>query len=401
VIDIYLAAYGGATIWFADDKALQGTLINTLKEVRPTRFLGVPRVWEKIEEKMREIAKQNSGIKRAVANWAKAAAFEHHAERMAGRPGNSFRYRIAQRLILSRIHAALGLDRAAHPETGGFYSSAAPLSPQTFQYFQSLDMPIMELLGSSETGGPMTAGLKGPGMRQGSVGKGYPHFETSILNPDKDGVGEIITRGRNVFMGYVWDEEKTKEVIDEEGWVHSGDLGRMDQDGFWYVAGRMKEVLITAGGENIAPVPIEDNLKSELVEIASQIMVVGDKKKHLAVIITLKTVLDDKNQPTDILNEDVQEWLQTLGSKATTAKQLIAEDSEEVKNFIVDAIKRSNTRSVSNASKVHKFMIAPEDFSLAGGELTPTLKVKRHFVVEKYAKEIEAMYEYETMSSMW
>lgn len=126
--------------------------------------------------------------------------------------------------------------------------------------------------------------------------------------------------------------------------------------------------LFSAGGENIAPVPIEENLKSELVEIASQIMVVGDKKKHLAVIITFKTILDDKNQPTDILNEDVQEWLRTLGSKATTAKELIAEDSEEVKTFIMDAIKRSNTRSVSNASKVHKFMIAPKDFSLAGGK---------------------------------
>ena len=126
--------------------------------------------------------------------------------------------------------------------------------------------------------------------------------------------------------------------------------------------------MFPAGGENIAPVPIEENLKSELVEIASQIMVVGDKKKHLAVIITFKTILDDKNQPTDILNEDVQEWLRTLGSKATTAKELIAEDSEEVKTFIMEAIKRSNTRSVSNASKVHKFMIAPKDFSLAGGE---------------------------------
>ena len=155
--------------------------------------------------------------------------------------------------------------------------------------------PIMELLGSSETGGPMTAALKGPGMRQGSVGKGYPHFETAILNPDKDGVGEIITRGRNVFMGYVWDEDKTNDTIDKEGWVHSGDLGRIDQDGFFYMAGRMKEVLITgmiiydlrypsqlilisAGGENVAPVPIEEDIKSELVEIASHVMVVGDKK---------------------------------------------------------------------------------------------------------------------------
>merc|ERR1719392_547825 len=133
-----------------------------------------------------------------VADWAKQAAFEHHTERMAGLPGNSLSYRLARRLILSRIHAALGLDRAAHPVLGGFYSSAAPLSKQTFEYFQSLDMPIMELLGSSETGGPQTACLKGPGTRPG-------------------------TRGRNVFMGYLWDENKTKEVVDEDGWVHSGD----------------------------------------------------------------------------------------------------------------------------------------------------------------------------------
>ena len=416
VIDIYLAAYGGATIWFADDKALQGTLINTLKEVRPTRFLGVPRVWEKIQEKMMEIGRQNTGVKKMVADWAKQAAFEHHTQRMSGLPGNSLSYRLARWLILSRIHAALGLDRAAHPKLGGFYSSAAPLSVQTFQYFQSLDMPVMELLGSSETGGPQTACLKDAGMRLGSVGKAYPHFETAINNPDEKGVGEIVTRGRNVFMGYLWDEEKTREVVDDEGWVHSGDLGRIDEDGFFFVCGRMKEVLITgktryitvlllifhlAGGENVAPVPIEDDLKSELVDIVSHLMVVGDKRKHLAVILTLKTVLDEKNQPTDTLSEEVKAWLQSLGSTANTARELIEEDNEEVKEFIRAAIKRSNSRSVSNASRVQKFMFAPTDFSLAGGELTPTLKIKRHFVTEKYEKEIEEMYQYETISSMW
>ena len=116
---------------------------------------------------------------------------------------------------------------------------------QTFNYFLSLDMPVMELLGSSETGGPQTACLKDTGMRPGSVGKAYPHFETAINNPDGEGVGEIVTRGRNVFMGYLWDEEKTREVVDEDGWVHSGDLGRIDEDGFFFVCGRMKEVLIT------------------------------------------------------------------------------------------------------------------------------------------------------------
>jgi len=358
-------------------------------------------VWEKIQEKMMEIGKQNTGIKKKIADWAKQAAFEHHEERMAGKPGYSMQYRIAQKLILSRIHAALGLDRAAHPVLGGFYSSAAPLSTQTFQYFQSLDMPIMELLGSSETGGPQTACLKGPGMRPGSVGRAYPHFETKILDPDENGIGEIVTRGRNVFMGYLWDENKTKEVVDAEGWIHSGDLGKMDEDGFFYVCGRMKEIIITAGGENIAPVPIEEDIKAELVDIVSHGMVLGDQKKHLAIILTLKTVLDSKNQPTDNLHPDVKEWLQTMGSSAETSQELIAEDNADVKEYIMNALKRSNSRCVSNAQKVHKFMFAPTDFSLAGGELTPTLKIKRHFVLEKYATEIEEMYEFETQSSMW
>ena len=130
-------------------------------------------------------------------------------------------------------------------------------------------------------------------------------------------------------------------------------------------------------------------------------MLVGDKRKHLAIILTLKTVLDSKNQPTDILHPDVRTWLETLGSKAETAKDLIAEENAEVKEFILAAIRRSNSRCISNAQKVHKFMIAPKDFSLESGELTPTLKIKRHFVLEKYAKEIEDMYQYETQSSMW
>jgi len=401
IVDIYLAAYGGATVWFADDKALQGSLIHTLKEVRPTRFFGVPRVYEKIQEKLLDIGKQNTGVKKSIADWAKRSALEHHEEQMAGRPGNSLSYRIAKKVILSRVHAALGLDRATMNETGGFYSSAAPLAPQTFKYFQSLDMPVMELLGSSEAGGPQTASTVGTGTRFGSVGKSYPHFETKVLNPDQNGVGEIVTRGRNVFLGYLWEEAKTNEVIDEDGWMHSGDLGKLDEDGFLYVCGRMKEILITGGGENVAPVPIEDSIKDELKDIVSQAMVVGDKRKHLAVIFTLKTVLDDKNQPTDSLHPDVIAWLDSLGCSALTPKEVITEDNDNVKEALMKSINIVNKTAISNAQKVHKYMIAPTDFSIAGGELTPTLKMKRFFISEKYEKDITRMFEYETQSSMW
>jgi len=401
VVDIYLSAYGGATVWFADDKALQGSLIVTLKEVRPTRFFGVPRVYEKIQEKLLDIGKNNKGLKKSIADWAKKSALEHHEEQMAGRPGNSLSYRIAKKLILSRIHAALGLDRASNNETGGFYSSAAPLAPHTFKYFQSLDIPVMELLGSSEAGGPQTASTVGTGTRFGSVGKSYPHFETKILNPDQNGVGEIVTRGRNVFLGYLWEEAKTNEVIDEDGWMHSGDLGKMDEDGFIYVCGRMKEILITGGGENVAPVPIEDTVKDELSNIVSHAMVVGDKRKHLAVILTLKTVLDSQNQPTDILHPDVVAWLEGLGCSATTPREVIAEENDEVKEALMKSMNNVNKKAISKAQKIHKYMIAPTDFSLAGGELTPTLKMKRFFITEKYEKEITRMFEHETQSSMW
>ena len=119
-------------------------------------------------------------------------------------------------------------------------------------------MFVLEFLGSTETSGPMTACFPGVDTKQGSVGKGYPQFETEILD------GEIVTRGRNCCMGYLWEEEKTAELVDSEGWVHSGDLGRKDDDGFFYITGRIKEIIITAGGENIAPVPIEEKIKAEL-----------------------------------------------------------------------------------------------------------------------------------------
>jgi len=390
VIDIFVPFQAGGTVWFADRDALKGSLVQTLVEVRPTRFLGVPRVWEKIQERLLEVGKGNTGMKKLVADWAKRAAFKHHEEQMAGKPGNSISYRIAKKLVLSRVHAALGLDRATvGGKEGGVYSSAAPLSPETFRYFQALDMFVLEFLGSTETSGPMTACFPGVDTKQGSVGKGYPQFETEILE------GEIVTRGRNCCMGYLWEEEKTAELVDSEGWLHSGDLGRKDEDGFFYITGRIKEIIITAGGENIAPVPIEEKIKAELPAV-SHAMVVGDKKKHLAVILTLKSLVDDNNQPLEKLTPEVRSWLRSLGSNATTTRELMEEDSPGVHPMvqaaITEALHRVNEVSVSKAARVHKFILLPVDFSTDGRELTPTMKMARHAVLKKFAAEVEEMY---------
>jgi len=396
-IDIYLSMWGGGTVHFADKMALQGTLLKTLVEAKPTLFFGVPRVYEKIQEKMMEVGKANTGVKKKVGDWAKASSFEHHQALMEGKPGNSLQYRIAKKVVLSKVHQALGFERAK-----GWYSSAAPLSDDVFQYFQSLDMPIQELLGSSETSGPQTASTPGTGTKLGSVGRPYDTWEVEVQDPDPDrGLGEIVTRGRNCCMGYLWDEAKTAELIDPEGWVHSGDLGRFDEDGFLYIGGRQKEIIVTGGGENVAPVPIEEMIKVQMKDIVSNCMVLGDKRKHLACILTLRTVLDAANLPTDELHPDVLAWAEELGAEATTVTELLEEDNEEVKLEIMAQIQKVNRKAISNAQKVHKFMIAPKDFSLPGGELTPTMKLKRHTVMEMYEKKIQQMYEHETQSSMW
>ena len=189
IIDIYLCFFGGATVWFADKTALQGTLVDTLLEARPTRFIGVPRVYEKMNERLVEVGSQTRGLRKMVADWAKAQASSHHLSVMGGGGGGGLSYQLARRLILSQVHRRLGLERAAHPTQGGLYSGASPLSLHTFHYFLSLDLPIMELLGSSETTGPQAASTPGPGTRPGSVGRAFPHFQTVI--DQRNGQGKI------------------------------------------------------------------------------------------------------------------------------------------------------------------------------------------------------------------
>merc|ERR1719354_98316 len=309
---------------------------------------------------------------------------------MYGKQDNSLSYRIASKYMLKQVHKSLGLDAAAINSSGsGFFTAAAPLSSSTLQYFMSLDITILEVYGSSESGGPMTSCTLGPGMRMNSVGTSWPEFETKILDPDSTGEGEIVTRGRGVCMGYLWDKQKTRELVDEEGYIHTGDLGRMDSLGFLYITGRIKEIIITGGGENIAPVAIEDAIKAELDQVVAHVMLVGDKRKHLSAIITLRTVPDERFQPSSILQPEVQKWLKKFGCNAHSAEEVIRENNPKVMEAIKSAIDWANKKAVNNAHRVHKFLLAPAEFSLDGGELTPTLKVRRHIVLQKYNEQID------------
>ncbi len=216
-----------ATTYFADKMALKGTLLEYLKEVRPTHFLGVPRVWEKIMEGMLAKGKDIKGLKKKISVACKQAGIDHHLNHKTG-----IMYKVGKKVVYSKVREALGLDR-----TKNFYTGAAPLSPETFKYFLSLDIHILEIYGMSETSG-LHIGTT-PGMiSMGTVGKPSYLNQIKLANVNESGEGEMCMRGRNIMMGYLHREDKTNEDIDEDGYLHSGDLAFVDDNGIVSITGK-------------------------------------------------------------------------------------------------------------------------------------------------------------------
>ncbi|XP_063311929.1 long-chain-fatty-acid--CoA ligase ACSBG2 isoform X1 [Pelobates fuscus] len=387
MIDIWLTMkYGGAT-YFAQPDALKGSLANTLREVRPTAFLGVPRVWEKMQEKMKAIGAKSSTIKRKVASWAKGVGLETNMKRMNGASPNPMKYHMAKKLVFKKVRKALGLDRCTKCYTG-----AAPITKDTLEFFLSLNIPVYELYGMSESSGPHTISLP-DAFRITSCGKVISGCKTNIYQPDNEGAGEILFWGRHVFMGYLHNEEKTVESLDKEGWLHSGDIGKHDDKGFLFITGRIKELIITAGGENIPPVPIEDALK-ERAPIISNAMLIGDKKKFLSMLLTLKcNVNADSGEPEDELTTEAVEFCRALGSKATRVSDIVGGKDKAVYAAIQETVNAVNEKSTSNAQKIQKWLILDRDFTIAGGELGPTMKLKRPAVSKIYKDQIDSFYQ--------
>ncbi|XP_058452829.1 very long-chain-fatty-acid--CoA ligase bubblegum [Malaya genurostris] len=387
IVDIFLAMQFACTVYFADRDAMKGTLITTLQEAKPTRMLGVPRVYEKIYEKMMAIGSQSGAVKKMISGWAKSVTLQHYMDMIEGKPTNSWQYRLVRNYLLSKVKDALGFSRAST-----LVSGAAPMDPEVKKYFMSLDLPIMDAFGMSETSGAHT--LTAPDSYNFStIGKTLGGCETRIDKPDPNGHGELCFRGRNILMGYVGEEEKTKDALDEDGWLHSGDIGYIDEQGYVYITGRIKELIITAGGENVPPVHVENLVKNELLQVSNAFLV-GDKRKFLTMLITLKTVINlDSGEPKDDLTSETIAWCKGLGVDYTKLSEIIAAGPcPKVLQAIQDGIDKANKKAISNAQKIQKFALLPVEFSVPGGELGPTLKVKRNVVLEKYKDIVEKFY---------
>ena len=297
-------------------------------------------------------------------------------------------YKVFNKIVYNNVKKRLGLN-----ESIKFFSGAAPLPLKTRQFFFNLGIFINNTFGMSETAGPMTSvrSYDYPQYDLKSAGKALPGTEVVILKTDPKGeTGEICLRGRNIFMGYLKNEQATKDCIDDMRRVHSGDEGKLNQDGMMQITGRIKELLKTAGGEQIAPVIIEMNVKDEL-PFLSNVMAVGDQMKYVSAILTFKTTTLTGEMPNRILSPEAIEEIEKYGIKGLKTVEEAAKHPELLK-VIQAGIDRANKKAISNAAKIKSWMIVLDDFSLPGGEFTPTMKLKRPVVVKKYAKEILDLY---------
>jgi long-subunit acyl-CoA synthetase (AMP-forming) len=349
----------GLCVSFAESMEKLG---ESLREVRPDYFLGVPRVWEKIQEKIMAAGAKNPPLKKKIAAWARRQGLAGgYAEQQ--HEGKPLLYPLANALVFKKVRKQLGLDRAKILVT-----SAAPISRDTLEFFLSLGLPICEVYGMSECTGPATASLPNK-YHTGKAGFCLPGAELKIAAD-----GEVCMRGRHVFKGYYKDPMATSETLDADGWLHSGDIGNIDSQGFLQITDRKKDLIITAGGENIAPALVEGYLKG--IPVVSQAVVIGDRQRYLSVLLTLNA---------DRILVDAQ----SCGSGASDAET--ASKDEKFLGFLQRQIDGVNAR-LARVQAIKKFKVIPREFTIEGGELTPTMKVKRKVVTEKYKNEIEKLY---------
>jgi long-chain acyl-CoA synthetase len=342
-------------------------VFEVVPQVRPHAFVGVPRVWEKVQAGvMAKLAAEPNARKRKIALSAieagrQAAKLESEGKRVP--LGLKLKTRLFDKLVYSKIRHAIGLDRSVVRVT-----AAAPISPDTLQFFAGIGLPLAEVYGMTEDTGPATANPPDR-IRLGTVGLALPGVEVK-LGED----GEILVRGGNVCPGSYTDAKKTAETFDSEGWLHTGDIGTIDPDGYVKVIDRKKELIITAGGKNISPANLESLLKQH--PLIGQACVVGDRKPYVSVLV----VLDPEVAPG---------WASSNGLAFSdiSAFSREARVHAEIQRAVDDA-----NQHVSQVETIKRFTILPTEWTVDSEELTPTLKLKRRIIHEKYADEIEGLY---------
>jgi long-chain acyl-CoA synthetase len=356
----YGAVYSRTVLGLAD----MADAVTELPRFRPTAVLSVPRLWEKAYNSAKHKASAEGHGK--IFARAEATAIAYSQALDTGGPGLMLRLRHAlfDRLVYGKLRAALG------GEVQYAWSAAAPLGTRLGHFFRGCGITILEGYGLTETS-PATNSNTPEAQKIGTVGRPIPGCTIRIA-PD----GEILVKGHMVFQGYWNNDAATKEMIDEDGWLHTGDVGVLDDDGFLTITGRKKDLIITSAGKNVAPAVLEDRLRAHW--LVSQCLVVGDARPYIAALVA--------GDP-----ETFAQWKAEKG-KPETATMAELRDDPDLRSEIQVAVDDAN-KAVSHAEAIKKFAILGEDFTETSGQLTPTLKVRRYLVMEQFAAEIAGLYD--------
>ncbi|MGZ4211561.1 MAG: AMP-dependent synthetase/ligase [Actinomycetota bacterium] len=355
--------YLGFETWFA-------TSIDTLREdlvaCKPTVIFGVPRVWEKFYAGIMKLIESLPGERREAAEQAIQLGLKRVEAQQAGTtlpPELEEKYQEANNSLFALARAALGLNEAR-----ALVSGAAPINPEVLRFFHAIGLPIAEVYGQTEDSGP-TSINRPERIKIGSVGPALEGVEVKIA-PD----GEVLVRGGNVGPGYYKDPVATKDLLDEEGWMHSGDIGELDEDGYLRITDRKKDLIITAAGKNVAPQVIENMLKYS--PWISQVVVIGDRRPYLTALITLD-------------QEKVSEFAEQKGIPFATFPELV--QHPDVQGLVANAVAEVN-ENLARVEQIKKWHVLDRDFAMEAEEVTPTLKLRRRSIIDKSSDLIERMY---------
>ncbi len=362
-IIVYFCLRAGLTTSFAESIE---KVAENIKEVRPHFFGSVPRIFEKVYDKITQGVEDAGGVKKALFDWALSVGYEVSEHKEHKRPVPfllSKKYALARALVFKKIKEALG-GRLRYAISG-----AAPLNVAIAKFFHACDVLILEGIGMTENTS-FTNVNRYDNYKFGTVGQPGPGIEQKIASD-----GEILFRGKNVMKGYYKNPEATAETIDKDGWLYTGDVGEIDEDNFLRITDRKKDLIITAGGKNIAPQHVERVIKTS--RYISQVMAYGDRKKYLVALITL-----DRPQ--------VELWATKEGIAYQSWEELA--NHPKVRELIQKEIDERN-KELASFETIKKFIILPQDFTIDSGDLTPTLKIKRKVVTERLRDQLEKLYQ--------
>jgi len=359
---IFLPLYAGTIVNFVEGL---DTVPENIREVSPTIFFAVPRIWEKFYSAITLQLSDATGLQKLAYKLAIGIGGELADCKLEGREPDGwlkFKFKLADYLVLKNIKRFLGLDRAHYLGSG-----AAPISPDLIKWYLSLGLNMYEVYGQTENVGLATSNLDDK-FKLGSVGAAVPNTEVAISE-----AGEILLKGPHIFMGYLNQPEKTEETV-VDGWLHTGDVGYVDNEGFVKITDRMKDIIITAGGKNITPSEIENQIKFS--PYVSDAVVIGDKRKYLTCLVMID-------------QENVEKFAQDRDVPFTNFQSLCR--AAEVEALIWDEIEKVN-KNFAQVETIKKFRLIDEILTAEDDELTPTMKLKRSFVNQKYAALINTMY---------